>query len=173
MRHFFLWSILVLTTVACAQPAGWAGEEYRVEGPTGLPGYVLGAVDGKVRLAKINSATADWMLEEDKKKGMLIQFSSPDSKYNNWYLSYDVTGKSREVFLTKKPGPGSYWQVDPRGGSSGIRANAGKLDDWSLTAGKAAGKLKDDKGKSFVAYRAVLAKHPKPAAVYKFVELSR
>jgi hypothetical protein len=165
MRHILLGASLALITAVLSPAIGWAGDLYRIEELAGFPGYGLGAVDGKVLVAKSNTAAMDWMLTKDKKKGVLIRFSNPDLKHHNWYLSYDVTGKSKEVFLSKKPGPGSYWQVDPRGGSSGIRANAGKLDGWNLTAGKAAGKLKDDKGKPFVAYRAVLAKHPKPAAV--------
>jgi hypothetical protein len=143
-----------------------------MEGPAGLPGYTLTAYGpNKVRLVKILGSGA-WMVGTQTKKGVLISLAG-GSKWKGWYLSYDITGKSKEVFLAKKPGPGSYWAVDTRNSSDCITANAGKLEGWHLTAGKAAGKLKDDKGKPFVAYRVVLAKNPKPLPVFTFVELSR
>src|SRR5262249_23949996 len=172
MRHFLRVAGLALTATALCSPTGLADEVYRLEGPAGMSGYELTNYGTKVRLVKIKGS-GEWRVESVKRKGVLIRVSSDSfDEYDGWYLSYDITGKRKEVFLTKKPGLGSYWKADPRGGDDSLTASAGSQKGWHLPAGKAAGKLKDDKGKTFTAYRAVLAKDPKPLPVFSFVELS-
>jgi hypothetical protein len=174
MRRFLLPAALSLAVQALLVTGGRAFDRYSVEGPAGLPGYGLGVVDGKVCLVEATAASHDWYLR-DKEKGTLIRLltASKRDKYSGWYLSYDVKGKDKRVFLTKEPGPGSYWKVSVGGCSSrsAVSATAGKLKGWYLNLGEAEA-LKDAEGKSFTAYRAVLERNPKPLPLFTFKRFS-
>jgi hypothetical protein len=172
-------SLLVIASalVGAFAAATVRADEYRIEGPAGLPGYQLGIVDGKVRLVKRHSpGSVDWVLETDKDKGVLIRLPRGGwrEKYSRWYLSYDVEGKDKEVFLRKEAGPGSSWHVDPQGDKStdAIAPHHGELKGWFLNAGDGAETLKDNDGKEFTAYKAVLDRTSRPIPLFTFTRLS-
>jgi hypothetical protein len=165
-----------LTASWFAPPTAFADEVYGIEGPKGLAeDYYLGVVKGEARLAKNSVARRNWVFEETW-QGTLIRITpSKSDKWGGWYLSYDVKGKKKEVFLRRKPGPGSYWSVvknvtkENLPYTTNISAAAGKLKGWSLTAGAKAEKLKDYKGRKYTARKAVLAPDgKKPPRFYVF-----
>jgi hypothetical protein len=106
--------------------------------------------------------------------------------YPNWYLSYDTTGKRKEAFLSKKLGPGCYWdlsktfQMDTMPYDYVLLARNGKLKGYRLGAGeedeKLKGKLKGrgekDRGKKFDARKAVLLLNPRPEPRYYVFEIA-
>src|SRR5205823_3157027 len=141
-----------------ARAADPVAQLYRVEGPAGLTGYGLGAIDGKVRLVKA-PANRDWVLVYYRDKGYQIRrrTGSQLDKHYGWYLSYDVEGKSKAVVLTKKPGPGSWWKVSPHSKRTSISAKSGKLEGWDLDVGEAAQTVKDGEGRTSTAYSAQLS----------------
>jgi hypothetical protein len=121
----------------------------------------LGVVEGQVRLVQVGTpAVREWRIEDGGKKGRLIRVMSSD-KWNGWYLTYDHTGKGKEVFLSEKPTPGSYWHLrvgGDRGGRSGtIEATAGRVEGRHLSVGGPAEKLVDVDGKTHTASRLVLS----------------
>jgi hypothetical protein len=138
---------------------------YTFEGPAGVPGYGLSVVDGKVRLVKTTRGLADWRVESAE-KGRTIRLGAGYGKFTGQYLSYDVTGKDKKVFLSEKPGPGSYWELYPRQNRTTIQATAGKAKGWFLNVGGAAEILKDSEQNEFTAKTVILTETAKPIPLY-------
>jgi hypothetical protein len=175
MRPFLLGTALALALALAA--ATVRADEYRIAGPAGLSGYELGLVDGKTRLVPQNSqGSVDWVLEWVKGQGVLIRLGPESSgeKHSRWYLSYDVEGKNKEVFLREKPGPGSYWHVDPRGDHStdAIAAIDSQGTEWFLDVGENAETVKVNEGYETSAYKAVLDRTSRSVPLFTFTRLS-
>jgi hypothetical protein len=169
MRWYWAVAVWGLATVFAGAPGLRADQVYGIDGPNTLgQDYFLGVVKGKVRLVKDGDGRRDWVFKETPNGTLIHLEPSKTYKYGGWYLSFHLKGKRKEVFLSKKPGPGSYWSVGRNGTAKDLpytrtfNAAAGKLKGWTLSAGPKAQKLKDRNGRPFRAYRAVLKKNPKP-----------
>jgi hypothetical protein len=161
MRRWLLYWTITFAVI----PLGAVGADDHllkgINGPNTLKGdYYLGIVKGKVRLVQRSDDRVNWKFVSTF-SGTLIRMGE-SGKYEGWYLSYNLTGKSKEVFLSKKPTKGSYWWVGQSGTEKNlpytrtISAAAGKLKGWKLGAGAKAEKRKGRKRKKFWAYQAVL-----------------
>jgi hypothetical protein len=176
MNRWLYFGSLVLAGISFAAGSANADQVYGIEGPKGLAeDYFLGAVKGEGRLVKNGDKRNNWIFEETRQGTLIRVQPDKDDKWGGWYLSYDVKGTKKEVFLTRKPGPGSYWSVvknvtkENLPYTTKISAAAGKLKGWSLTAGAKSEKLKDYKGRPFTARKAVLARDgKKPPRFYIF-----
>jgi hypothetical protein len=169
MPRFLPLVALALATLTFGPAARLAADLYSIDGPAGLPGYTLHYnVKGQVRLIKLEGG-GNWRIKEEEGKGAVIQVAS-DDEWNHWYLSYDVTGKSKEVFLTKELGPGCYWNVDPRGDKSTdtIAALNGVLKSRLLNVGDGAEVGKGPDGKKYTAYTMVLEERPRSVPWFTF-----
>jgi hypothetical protein len=152
---------------------------YGIKGPNTLKGrYFLGALKWKARLVQNSVGRINWEFVETR-NGTLIRVGRKETlKYDGWYLSYDFKGKSKEVFLSKKPTKGSYWWVAQNGTQKDlpytrtISAAAGKLKGWDLGVGPKAEKLKNIYGKPFRAYQAVLLNNPKAVPRYSVFSIA-
>jgi hypothetical protein len=148
-----------------------------INGPNTLQGdYYLGMVKGHVRLVQMSDAYVNW--EFDRSAAETRIRMEKGGKYGGWYLCYDIKGKSKEVFLSKKPTAGSTWGVGDNRSLKNLRytyffvAAAGKLQGCYLGAGPKAEKLKDRKRQTFQAYKAFLLKNPKKVPRYSVYTIS-
>jgi hypothetical protein len=134
---------------------------YAIKGPNDTKRF-LGAVNGKVRFVKGGQSGRHWTIDETK-KGQTIRLLSND-KWDGWYLTCDPKGKSKAVFLSRKPTAGSYWSLGSVGERhpTPITAEAGKLKRWYLNTGAKAERLKDVNGRPYHAFVVILSKEPKP-----------
>jgi hypothetical protein len=156
---------LALAVVAAA--AGARADQLRgISGPSTLEGrFLLGVAGDKARITKDGGGRVDWVIKRTK-DGTLIR------EEDGGYLSYDVTGKRKEVFLTKEAGQGSYWDVQlsrvkgVRPYDTVIRARNGKLRGAYLGAGDEAEAHRDRDGKRYRARQAVLVEKPKVVPRY-------
>jgi hypothetical protein len=171
MRRY--WALAVWSLAAVVAGAAGADEHLLkgVRGPNTLKGvYYLGMVKGKVRLVQMSRDRMNWKFANTF-SGTLIR-QGEGGKYGGWYLSYDAKGKSKEVFLSKKPTAGSYWWVGHNVTEENLpftrtfSAAAGKLKGWRLGAGTKAEMRKGYQHKKFWAYKAVLLNNPKPVPRY-------
>jgi hypothetical protein len=96
----------------------------------------LRVVMGKVRWIKDGKPAGLWLIEKTG-KGYTVRIRS-DGKWNKWHLTFDPSGKSKHVYLSEKPTPGSYWWVPDsgRGSSMGtIRPVVERFSSWGLDTG--------------------------------------
>jgi hypothetical protein len=117
----------------------------------------LAVVGGEVRWSKAGDDL--WWFERTK-NGYTIRVLG--GKWDDWYLTYDPDGKGKALFLSGKPKPGSYWEVNGLYGMRAcfIHATAGAVKGWQPDRGEEVQRVKGADGKLHRAYRALLAERP-------------
>src|SRR5262245_55088207 len=170
------WALAVLV---CAGASARAIELYGIEGPHTLgEGYFLGVIGGEVRWAKSGGGREDWEFVRTDQGILIRRLESSAGKDGPRYLSYDPEGKDLRVFLSVKPGPGSYWSAGKNTVDGqlpflySIRAREGKVAGWFLDVGDKAEQGKDFDGAPFTARKVVLTARPRTIPRFDLVEIA-
>ena len=131
-----------------------------------------------MRLTKESAGRVDWTFERTA-KGVLIRMDTGEgTKQHGWYLSYDVTGKDKAVFVSPKRTAGSYWAVVKNTAEGeqpyvhSFHPKAGPLSLWTLSVGDKAERLKGRRGRVSTAYKVVLKRDPKPVPRFYLIEVA-